>query len=96
MADVDMKTELAALVRTAHQRLNEIHASPIATTDHGQMKAAATEWVRQRLSIGLLAPDIQRALLTGGAPAHVTPGWMLQQEWPVDWETQRAIFKAPA
>jgi DNA invertase Pin-like site-specific DNA recombinase len=96
MASVNTKADLAALVRTAHQRLHEINASPMMPAEHGQMKGAATNWIRQRIVIGLLAPDIQRALLTATAPDHVTPEWMLTQEWPVDWAAQRAIFGAVA
>lgn len=96
MARADIKADLAALAGTAHQRLDEISASPMATSGHADMKGPATDWIRQRIVIGLLAPDIQRALLTGNAPGHVTPEWMLAQEWPVDWDTQRAIFKGAA
>lgn len=92
MASTDIKADLAVLVRTAHQRLDEISASPMATSAHASMKAPATEWIRKRIVIGLLAPDIQRALLTGAAPGHVTPEWMLAQEWPIDWGAQRSIF----
>ena len=96
MASTAIKADLAALLRTAHLRLDEIGASPMATSAHASMKTPATEWIRKRIAIGLLAPDIQRALLTGAAPGHVTPEWMLAQEWPVDWGTQRAIFEGTA
>lgn len=96
MTSTDIKADLAALVRTAHLRLGEICASPMATADHSHMRGPATDWVRQRIVIGLLAPDIQRALLTGGAPSHVTPAWMLSQEWPIDWGAQRAMFREAA
>lgn len=92
MASTDIKADIAALVRTAHRRLDEINASPITTAEHSQMKGPATDWIRQRIVIGLLAPEIQRALLTGGAPDHVTPEWMFRQEWPVDWGAQRVMF----
>lgn len=92
MVDGDAKEELAALVRTAHKRLTEIGASPLELPPPSGMKAAATEWIRKRIAIGLLAPDIQKALLTGTAPAHVTPDWMLAQEWPVEWDAQRRLI----
>lgn len=94
MVDGDTKTQLAALVRTAHQRLDGINASPVAPSRHDQMQAPSTMWIRQRVVIGLLAPDIQRSLLTGSAPRHVTPEWMLAQDWPVDWAAQRKLFGA--
>lgn len=62
--------------------------------DHRQMKGPATDWIRQPIVIGLLAPDIQRALLTGGAPGQMMPAWKLSQDWPADWSAQRAIFEA--
>ena len=96
MVSTDIKADLAALVRTAHLRLDEISASPLGPTDHSRMKGPATDWIRQRIVIGLLAPEIQRALLTGGAAAHVTPTWMLSQDWPIDWEAQRAMFGGSA
>lgn len=96
MASTDIKAALAALVRTAHRRLDEISAAPMATATHAAMKGPATDWIRQRIVIGLLAPDIQRALLTGAAPGHVTPDWLLAQAWPVDWDAQRAIFGGAA
>lgn len=93
---VDVKGGLAALVRTAHKRLSEISASPLDLSQHSGMKAPATDWIRQRVAMGLLAPDIQRALLTGAAPTHVTPEWMLAQDWPLDWTEQRRLMGIPA
>lgn len=94
MANGDSGLQLASLVRTAHQRLDEIAASPLEPTQHEQMSVPSSIWIRQRIVIGLLAPDIQRALLTGKAPQHVTPEWMLAQDWPIDWEAQRKVFEA--
>jgi hypothetical protein len=96
MASTDIKADLAALVRTAHHNLSDLNASPIATSQHSQMTGPTADWRRLRLVIGLLAPDIQRAMLTGGAPNHTTPDWMLSQEWPLDWSEQRAMFGAAA
>ncbi|MFN4359040.1 recombinase family protein [Sphingopyxis alaskensis] len=95
MVGAETKADLATLVHTAHRRLDEINASPIMPSAHSQMTAGATEWIRQRIVIGLLAPDIQRALLTGSAPDHVTPEWMLKQEWPLDWAEQRKLVGLP-
>ena len=96
MTGATTKADLAALVRTAHQRLAEIHASPRAPAEHDRMKAPATAWIHKRIGIGLLAPDIQRALLTGTAPDHLTPEWLLSHEWPLDWEAQRKLIGMPA
>ena len=65
----DTRTELAALIRTAHQRLGEIGASPHLPDTHTDMKAPASEWIRKRIAIGLFAPDVQNPLLAGTAPA---------------------------
>lgn len=90
----DAKVELAALVRAAHTRLAEIKASPHDPTQHADMKAPTTDWNRSRMVIGMLSPDIQKALLAGTAPAHVTAEWVLAQEWPLDWHEQRRIISA--
>ncbi len=89
----DAKIELAALVRTAHGRLADINASPHDPTLHADMKAPTTDWYRSRMVVGLLAPDIQKALLAGTAPAHVTAEWVLAQEWPLDWPDQRVLME---
>lgn len=87
----DDKAALAALVRTGHKRLLEMDASPLEPQSHSRMRAPATEWIKRRAIIGLLAPDIQKALLTGAAPVHVKLDWVLTQEWPVCWEAQRRM-----
>lgn len=86
------KAALAALVRTGHKRLLEIDASPLEPQNHSRMRAPATEWIKGRAIIGLLAPDVQKALLSGNAPSHVTLDWALAQEWPVCWEAQRRMM----
>ncbi len=88
----DTRTELAALIRTAHQRLGEMDASPHLPETHPDMKAPASEWIRKRIAIGLLAPDVQKALLAGTAPANVTAEWVLAQDWPLDWQAQRGLM----
>ena len=88
----DTRAELAALIRTAHQRLAEIDASPQLPDTHSDMKAPASEWIRKRIAIGLLVPDVQKALLAGTAPAHVTAEWVLAQDWPLDWQAQRGLM----
>lgn len=92
MLRADDKAALAALVRIGHKRLLEIYASPLKPQTHSRMRAPASVWIRQRATFGLLAPDIQKALLTGIAPAHVTLDWVLTKEWPVCWEAQRRML----
>jgi integrase len=50
------------------------------------------EWTRERTAIGLLAPDIQRALLTGKAPLGLDPEKLLSRDMPLDWEGQRKFL----
>lgn len=92
MLGSDTKAELADLVRTAHKRLAEIKAMPHDPSDHADMKAPATDWIRRRIAIGLLAPDIQKAMLAGTLPPHITAQWMVEQDWPVEWQEQRRMM----
>jgi site-specific DNA recombinase len=89
----DARAELAALTRTAHLRLAEIDASPHMPGAHSAMKAPASEWIRKRITVGLLAPDVQKALLAGTAPARLTADWVLTQDWPLDWQAQREMVQ---
>ncbi|MBL0023199.1 MAG: hypothetical protein IPP23_13755 [Sphingomonadales bacterium] len=44
------------------------------------------------MTIGLLAPDIQKMLLQGKAPLHITPDVLLNSDIPMDWDEQRRMF----
>lgn len=92
MLDGETQQQLAALLRTAHARAAEANASPLHPSDHINMTAPASLWIRQRITLAFLAPDIQKSLLTGTAPPHITPEWMLAQDWPVDWDVQRRLM----
>ena len=76
----EQRRVLAELVRTSHRKLTELNASPL----HPEM--------RERIAIGLLAPDIQRALLTGKAPLGLDPEKLLSRDMPLDWEGQRKFL----
>ena len=56
------------------------------------MKVAANDWTRARMLIGLLAPDIQKAILQGTAPKGLDPDLLLAREIPMDWGEQRQLF----
>ena len=56
------------------------------------MKAPINEWTRERIVVGLLAPDIQKALLQGTAPAGLDPERLLSRDMPLDWEAQRQFL----
>ena len=91
--DTQRRSMLAELVRKSHTLLTKLNASPIAPELHGRMTVPVNEWSRQRMAIGLLAPDIQKMLLQGKAPPHVTPDLLIKRNLPMDWNEQRQMFR---
>jgi len=83
---------LAELVRKSHALLIRLNASPLAPEHHGQMTVPVNDWSRQRVAIGLLAPDIQKMLLQGKAPPHITPDMLVSRDLPMDRDEQRRMF----
>jgi site-specific DNA recombinase len=83
---------LVDLIRKAHRQLQKLCASPLRPDDHSHMIAPNNEWGRQRVAVGLLAPDIQKALLQGKAPPHITPDLLLSADIPMDWSEQRRML----
>jgi len=53
------------------------------------MRAPVDAWTRQRLAIGLLAPDIQKAMLQGTMPVSIDVDALLGMDFPVAWDEQR-------
>ncbi len=90
--DTERRRLLADLVRKSHKLLAKLHASPLHPGDHIGMAAAINEWGRQRVAIGLLAPDIQKMILQGKAPPHITPDLLLNSDIPMKWEEQRRML----
>lgn len=90
--DVEQRSVVADLGRTAHRKLGELNASPLHPEDHVHMTVPINEWTRQRVVIGLLAPDIQKALLQGAAPANLDPDRLLSRDMPLDWAEQRRFL----
>lgn len=88
----DQKADLADQVRTAHRRLGEANALPHHSADHINMKGPKTQWIAKRMVIGLLAPDIQKAMLAGTLSERISGQWVLEQAWPLDWEAQRRMI----
>jgi site-specific DNA recombinase len=88
----DKRQVCADLVRTAHRKLTELNASPLVPAQHCDMKSPINEWTRERIVVGLLAPDIQKALLQGTAPAGLDPERLLSRDMPLDWEAQRRFL----
>lgn len=90
--DTERRRLLVDLVRKSHRLLTTLNASPLHPDEHISMTAPINEWGRQRVAIGLLAPDIQKMLLQGKAPPHITPDVLLSSDIPMDWEEQRRLF----
>jgi site-specific DNA recombinase len=88
----EQRQVLADLVRTSHRKLGELNASPLHPERHQLMKASGNGWGRDRITIGLLAPDIQKALLQGTAPADLDPDLLLSRNMPLDWAEQRSFL----
>jgi DNA invertase Pin-like site-specific DNA recombinase len=88
----EQRRVLAELVRTSHRKLTELNASPLHPEMHEHMSTPINEWTRERIAIGLLAPDIQKALLTGKAPLGLDPAKLLSRDMPLDWEGQRKFL----
>ena len=83
---------LADLVRKSHRTLAKLNASPLAPQDHHQMSVPVNDWSRDRIAIGPLAPDIQKALLLGTGPSGREPEQLLGRELPLDWDEQRKVL----
>ncbi|MEJ6678015.1 recombinase family protein, partial [Parasphingorhabdus sp.] len=88
----EQRAALAELLRTSHRKLKELNASPLHPEMHEHMSTPINEWTRERLAIGLLAPDIQKALLTGTAPLGLDAEKLLSRDMPLDWEGQRKFL----
>lgn len=88
----EQRAALAELLRTSHRKLKELNASPLHPEMHEHMSTPINDWARERLAIGLLAPDIQKALLTGKAPLGLDPEKLLSRDMPLDWEGQRKFL----
>ncbi len=88
----EQRRVLAELVRTSHRKLTELNASPLHPEMHEHMSTPINEWTRERIAIGLLAPDIQKALLTGKAPLGLYPEKLLSRDMPLDWKGQRKFL----
>lgn len=90
--DVDKRQVLADLVRTAHQKLAQLNMSPLDPEQHCHMKVPNNDWTKRRIPVGMLAPDIQKALLQGTAPTGLDPDRLLSADLPLDWGEQRRFL----
>ena len=83
---------LADLVRLAHRKLDTYNASPLQPERHSDMTVPIDAWSRQRVVVGLLAPDIQKALLQGAEPSGLDVDQLLAADIPLDWAEQRHVL----
>lgn len=88
----EQETIVVGLVRAAHAKLLELHASPLDIDNHRSMKVPVNEWTRERLAVGLLAPDIQKRLLKGDLPANFDPAVLVSGDLPMEWDAQRRLL----
>ncbi len=91
--DVEAKQILAELIQTSHRKLEELNASPLYPDHHPQMMTPVNKWSRERVVPGLLAPDIQKALLRGDVPKGLDIEMLLSRDMPLDWDEQRASLR---
>jgi len=83
----------AKLLREAHKRLLEHHLSPFQPETHARATAPADQRARRLLSLGLLAPDVQAAILEGRRGLQFSSKTLLSSDWPIAWPEQRAAFR---
>ena len=78
---------LVAALRSAHQMLTrDTHGRP-------RLDAAPDTSHRRRLiRLAFLAPDLQRSILAGEQPEHLTLARFLDSDLPLSWAAQRRIF----
>jgi DNA invertase Pin-like site-specific DNA recombinase len=77
---------MIAALRRAHAMVGRDAHGPILTA------APDSQYARRLAGLALLAPDIQRDLLAGCQPPHLTLARLMAVEAPLDWAEQRRIF----
>ena len=84
---------LVAALRSAHQELAKLSASPLTPAvllSHAV--APATHHRRQLARLAFLAPDLQQMILQGRQPSAMTLRTLLKHELPLAWADQRVWF----
>lgn len=77
---------LIAALRRAHAMLAWPCALPTLEA------APASAYNRRMMRLALLAPDIQRAILTGRQGAHCNLAFFMSREIPLGWDDQRRLL----
>jgi hypothetical protein len=72
--------------------LDRYKASPLNPSVHSDAEAPNSQRDRRLMSLGMLAPDIQRAILERRAPKQLSARQLLAQDLPVAWADQRKLL----
>lgn len=74
---------MIAALRRAHAMITRDAGGP------NLISAPTSQYGRRLIALALLAPDIQRDILAGRQPAHLTLAKLIATEMPIDWAEQR-------
>lgn len=85
--------KLATLLARAHHWVNALKTG-ISLKDIAMRDKTSPAYIRARLPLACLAPDLQRRILTGDHPAHWCVEYFKCANIPTDWQEQRKIFLA--
>lgn len=80
---------LATLLKSAHAMLSRYKASPLDLASHVDAEAPVNQRDGRLMSLGMLAPDIQKAILERRAPAALTAHKLLAADLPITWAVLR-------
>ncbi len=85
---------LLTCLKTSHAALEKHNASPLHPDHHVHAQAAIDQRGRRMMNLGLLAPDLQRAILENRAPAGLTANKILSMDLPLGWADQRRVLES--
>lgn len=80
--------KLQELLARAHHWLGAIKAG-ISLADLARTEKTSTSYIRTRLPLAFLAPDIQRRIIAGDHPPHWCVEYFRKAKIPTCWEEQR-------
>lgn len=84
---------LIRALRRAHEILRENGLAPLAGRGAlAEGRGIADPYQRKLVELAFLAPDIQRAIMTGRHPQGLTLHQLLQADLPVAWDEQRRML----
>lgn len=83
---------LVTLLKSAHAMLSRYKASPLDLASHVDAEAPVNQRDRRLMSLGMLAPDIQKAILERKAPVTLTANKLLAADLPIAWVDQRKLL----